>query len=716
MKNHYLAPNFTPVSGLKIGKEKKKNKKRYKESYIYSDASDLHANGGPVHHRSGRSPGKSAIGTQRYSAVSDASSNTTSGIVSDRMALSFDEGEETGKEIIIDCPPKQRSLHRAQGHPRMPLRDSYKLTPPTPSGINPPLPPQSLDLIPSPRSSSGKGSPASPPHLQELSPASSSGSYRAKLPHATPAAPYPGKQFALPLAPSPGKTYSRSPSSPREWEPLPGVVKSGSCQESSFKGVQGGAQPCPEKPNLSADSSTTSGSSTTTVALSVENSPPVTSTVAATAWVPQTSQPPASAHPGSAHPGSAVGRSTSFSYAPVRVPQVPPAVVLGSSLIHPGKQSSSLPAGCMMYPGGLSRLETLPTTGHIYTDVGSSGVCKVEERKDFPPPLAELGEGARAEEVSGSGGLAVGVVFGHPPPAPVIVAAVSSGSSGGSAGKGESVDSGIQASVDGSQSGHHSAQSSEEDPSGKDSQAAEAGPGSKSVGGGGKRNTPARVKAGSRSKATHVSVKNQKEALHPDIEQILGQSQAHSLPFIMALCNDLMTGSSHSSTGSYDTSTRRSSESQADSRRWSTCGTVETSDSATGLDRHAVSPGAGARPYSWHSEHFELDTGLRPVPASRAGACLSPPYHQPQPVLENHRSFPQELYAVSNSGHSVLWAQAIANSAEGVPYVGSVDRYSPELIAQQLMIPSRLNSGGHSVSEGGNIGRHKTLKENIGVA
>jgi hypothetical protein len=58
------------------------------------------------------------------------------------------------------------------------------------------------------------------------------------------------------------------------------------------------------------------------------------------------------------------------------------------------------------------------------------------------------------------------------------------------------------------------------------------------------RNTPAKVKAG--SKAKHVSVKNQKEALHPDIEQILlGQSQAHSLPLITALCNDLMTASTH---------------------------------------------------------------------------------------------------------------------------------------------------------------------------
>lgn len=69
------------------------DKKRYRESYIYSDVRDLHTNGGPVQYRSNKSPGKSPAGTQRYSVISDASSNTTSGIVSDKMAISFDEGE-----------------------------------------------------------------------------------------------------------------------------------------------------------------------------------------------------------------------------------------------------------------------------------------------------------------------------------------------------------------------------------------------------------------------------------------------------------------------------------------------------------------------------------------------------------------------------------------------------------------------------------------------
>ena len=270
-----------------------------------------------------------------------------------------------------------------------------------------------------------------------------------------------------------------------------------------------------------------------------------------------------------------------------------------------------------------------------------------------------------------------------------------------------------------------SLQSSEEDSGMKDNYSDSS---ASRKGATGKRNTPAKVKAGSKkggSKATHVSVKNQKEALHPDIEQILGQSQAHSLPLITALCNDLMTGSTHSSTGSYDTSTLRSNDSHPDSRRWSTCGPMETSpgaESGSSSTGTMLVVGAGARPYSWHSEHFDLDATLSAMPAHGAIVPRLQPlahhHHPPHPLqlLDNHRSFPHDLCTASHAGHSVLWTQAIANSGSSAPYGGSLDRYSPELIAQQLMIPSRLNSGGHSVTDSGSIGHHKALKENIGIA
>ena len=66
------------------------DKRRYRESYIYSDPRDLVVNGA---YRSNISPrSKTAMGN-RYSVVSDASSNTTSGIASDKMTVSFEDSD-----------------------------------------------------------------------------------------------------------------------------------------------------------------------------------------------------------------------------------------------------------------------------------------------------------------------------------------------------------------------------------------------------------------------------------------------------------------------------------------------------------------------------------------------------------------------------------------------------------------------------------------------
>ena len=237
------------------------------------------------------------------------------------------------------------------------------------------------------------------------------------------------------------------------------------------------------------------------------------------------------------------------------------------------------------------------------------------------------------------------------------------------------------------------------------------------------RNTPSKVKAASKVKgsAVKVTVKNQKEALHPDIEQILaGQAQAQSLPLITALCNDLMTGSTHSSTGSYDT--MRSVES--DSRRWSTCGPMETSVESVGnVGTMLIKPGTSVRPYSWHFENipFSLPGDLNSL-QSTSNTPKTPPshhHHHPTPSQppQTAQSLPHDLCKVSRSGkttHSVLWTQAVGGGVEGEGGGGVTDRYSPELIAQQLMIPSRLNSGGRmvGVSDSG----HKLMKENIGIA
>ena len=66
------------------------DKRRYRESYIYSDPRDLVVNGAYHSNISPRS--KTAMGN-RYSVVSDASSNTTSGIASDKMTVSFEDSD-----------------------------------------------------------------------------------------------------------------------------------------------------------------------------------------------------------------------------------------------------------------------------------------------------------------------------------------------------------------------------------------------------------------------------------------------------------------------------------------------------------------------------------------------------------------------------------------------------------------------------------------------
>ena len=74
--------------------------RRYKESYIYTEDPDISWEGeaSSAGRRSRRSPSTGAPSTgsflkQRISMISSSSSNTTSGIVSDRMHASLDESE-----------------------------------------------------------------------------------------------------------------------------------------------------------------------------------------------------------------------------------------------------------------------------------------------------------------------------------------------------------------------------------------------------------------------------------------------------------------------------------------------------------------------------------------------------------------------------------------------------------------------------------------------
>ncbi|XP_053395461.1 protein expanded-like [Mercenaria mercenaria] len=205
-----------------------------------------------------------------------------------------------------------------------------------------------------------------------------------------------------------------------------------------------------------------------------------------------------------------------------------------------------------------------------------------------------------------------------------------------------------------------------------------------------------------KGKPTHIKVMNKKEVLHPEIEEIRGKSHAFSLPFITALCNDKTLQPIHSRSGSiagsYDMSSIRSTDSRisrishdTDVRRLSISG-YPGSTSGTLVNNSFNSH----RPFSWHSESFDLDAQLANLTAGNNS------------LSENHRSVPQNL---TDFNSEASWTTAISYATPG----GQSSERSPEVIASQLMIPSKLSSGGHNSTEA-NI-RHKSLmNENIGIA
>lgn len=203
-----------------------------------------------------------------------------------------------------------------------------------------------------------------------------------------------------------------------------------------------------------------------------------------------------------------------------------------------------------------------------------------------------------------------------------------------------------------------------------------------------------------KGKPTQIKVMNKNEVLHPDLEKIRTKPDSF-LPFLTALCNDQSLQPVHSRSGSiagsYDMSSIRSTDSRIsrishdlDIRRLSISGypgTVNGSASNSPFNSH--------RPFSWHSESFDLDAQLANLTTGN------------QPLSENHRSEPQNLYDFTGDAS---WTNAIAYA---IP--GGQGRYSPENIASQWMIPPKLSSGGHSTQEA-NIRNKSILKENVGIA
>ncbi|XP_046351374.1 uncharacterized protein LOC124131899 [Haliotis rufescens] len=594
------------------------DQRRYRESYIYSDPRDMVTNGGIVQYRASMSPKKSG-GNQRYSVISDASSATTSGIVSDKMTISFDDSDDHGKEIMIDCPP--RTIHGTPGQGRSKFGQltaggfpSYKQTGMSSVNRSPVLPPHSLELYkpPASRTSSGHSPTGGSMALPELSPVSSNGSYRAKL-----------QQQQQVLFPTRVPGYPRHLSSSSAEDKTSQPVSRSTSLGDSFKAMQ---------TQLQVHTDNVSPSEEGKMCVSAEHS------------CQNSHELKISPLESSAYANIQASLNNSqYAPPPAPFPQAP---------VNPPILTDKTPS-----PSSSAGLTTLMMTECPDLELR-------EAREEYVPPQSFVEGGAVSELPVDS--LQSMKVLGDTVSSSVVAGP---GYSTVTTGTAEAVV--VSAEAAGGEAATGGQDSGDEDPTKP------------------KNNI-------------QISVKNHRETLHPELAEICHQSHALSLPLITALCNDqtlMHTNSGSGSCGSYDTSTLRSTDSrhsrishETDSRRWST--------SYPSTASTMISVPTGGRPYSWHSEHFDLDTQL---------SLTHGPAFQHQPLLDNHRSVPQDLCSPSNPTSS--WTHAIAYN---MPYAGSLDRYSPELIAQNHMIPPRLSSGGHSKTDG-NLS-HKALKENIGIA
>ncbi|KAK3093095.1 hypothetical protein FSP39_011011 [Pinctada imbricata] len=149
--------------------------------------------------------------------------------------------------------------------------------------------------------------------------------------------------------------------------------------------------------------------------------------------------------------------------------------------------------------------------------------------------------------------------------------------------------------------------------------------------------------------------------------------------------------------GSYDMSTMRSTDSrishlshESDPRRLSSC-YPGTSGTMMSLSSN--------RPFSWHSEHFDLDTQL---------AAIQNGFPTSQNLSDNHRSVPQDLSGILVAP-TASWAQTIFSNDMPIRQL-MMERYSPDSIAS-LMIPQKISSGGHN-SNNTNMSQ-KALNDNV---
>ncbi|OWF53755.1 uncharacterized protein LOC110445987 [Mizuhopecten yessoensis] len=607
------------------------DKKRYNEAYIYSDTKDYMANGGSF--RGSLSPAsKSSSTNPRYSVISDASSNTTSGIASDKMTISFEGEDDPSREILIDCPPRPLSRLTPPSQSRSKYsvvsRDGVTIStlPNYKSNKNgsPEMGPTELYKSSSVGRPSGtKPGDHSPsiPRPQKLSPSSKHGTdKRSPGSSSVGAFPLSGHQSDMDYSPSGGEGYRRMSQQhvyPPQFSPRTVPIYMAHTPTSS-----GGAPP-PERISYSQP-----------VSRSASRADSFKGTLGQLQIHTSDSQLP--------HLQLDSGLSDQMM-----------DMFSGNVNLASYHQNQSGPEAGL--PHMVPRSKFMPSNRNVdssgaYVE-GSEMTLQAPELFAPPPMFADTSSRANLADVS-----------------PVLDtnAVLNLGQD-------------HQVSQPPCEQRHYMETDLDEDlESSPDTSLSES--------------LPPKQRAGNKKK----------ETLHPELkEKIFGQNM-FAIPLMMALCKDktLMGANSQNGnlSGSYDASTIQSTDSRIshrlsndlDPRRLSSC-----YPSSTMVSSHSN------RPFSWHSESFDLDAQL--AFSGYPGVASS---------VDNHRSVPQnigDLTGITNAS----WTHAISH---GIPFrQGVLDRYSPELIATQLMIPPKISSGRGHNSNDRNISQ-KPLKETIGIA
>uniref|UniRef100_A0A2C9KW49 FERM domain-containing protein n=1 Tax=Biomphalaria glabrata TaxID=6526 RepID=A0A2C9KW49_BIOGL len=797
------------------------DQKRYRESYIYSDSRDR------SHFQHSPSKSLSAAGSnQRFSLISDASSTTTSGIVSDRMAISFDDGDDHTKEIMIDCPPRSAMASTpSQMKSKFQLLSSFKQSPQS-NKTSPSL--HGLDI--------GTSENISP---QELSPTSSNGSWRAR--HSQTAAYFMGHGgLSLPSPTTP--THDNSP--------YTGIRRNGQ-RDSSSKLLPGSL--------LSSVDRNTSGDS----AVSVSGILIGSDKLAPLSLPPSEHRTlPTSSHIGKPGKAGISSNITNFSLAtrsalnhakainpsspvsviftplgatndapvlglqntpvgkeniellkagssPREVPQAfkfPPtseyehnekmmllnspranfSELYGNSYTMPNKvpeQSSKYNQDALKTSVGSRDQYAVPvpqrrpqsTIPDLYSSIATTmqvnqTLLSADKTKDFksvvdPQPVKEnkpqltLQNEPVNKSVTEHYRLALQQGSVH------FIdqqASVRSHFQEGFSTKETSLRPEVYQKLlfSGNQQQsqqqqilqHQSIQSNLQEcyPHGAGNKEFQKTSSLKQTINKldlqeNEENKENYFRDDDKSTKCEDTVSSScqqssnKAMLHPELKQILGQSHAISLPLITALCNDsTLMQASRSQSGSrssYDTSTVRSTDSrltrlshETDPRRWSSCGQADVMLSVQ-----------SSRPYSWHSEHLDLDTQLAlPITDHLTPTSVPNPRavnNKHLKIADNQNNLPPKMIesdpgpssprihshycgtfwwdTPSMDMNSSSWTEVIPYSFSAHSLASSSAQHTGQ--PHQHMVPHKLSSGGHRNSDS-SITHKQMMKENIGIA